>query len=309
MSRQTISYLQRKFAEVGLEPNARHGQNFLVDLNLLDFVIKTADLSGRDVVLEVGTGTASLTTRIAEQAGHVVSVEIDRHLYALAQEQLAGYSNVTLLQQDALRNKNHLDEQVMRSVRQAMQDAGCDRFKLVANLPYNVATSIIANLLNTEPWPCQITATVQKELAERMVAPPHTRDYSALSVWVQSLCDVRIERNLAPSVFWPRPKVQSAIINLVTRRDRRDAMPDLNWFQSFVRSLFLHRRKLLRGVLLAAYKHCLAKPTIDRILGAMDVSDQARAEQLSVEQLQRLSELVRAEIPPESRPEFVSSLE
>jgi len=300
MSRQTVSYLQRRFAEVGLEPNARHGQNFLIDLNLLDFIVTLAEVSSRDVVLEVGTGTGSLTTQLAGRAAHVVTVEIDHHLHALAQQHLAAFSNVTMLNHDVLRNKNRIDERVMLGVGTALQQSGADQYKLVANLPYNVATSVIANLLLCDPCPTRMTVTVQKELAERMAAVPRTRDYSALSVWVQSICDVRIERVLAPTVFWPRPKVQSAVVSLEVSSERRAAIPDLAGWQRFVRSLFLHRRKLLRGVLVATYKQQLVKPQIDALLSELRLPDETRAEELTVPQLQELSEHVYALLPPRS---------
>src|SRR5687768_21636 len=107
MPRQTVSFLQKRFREVGLEPDKRHGQNFLIDLNLIDLLVRTADIWPSDVVLEIGTGTASLTARLAEHAAHVVTVEIDEHLHLMASEELIDVPNVTLLHQDALRNKNN----------------------------------------------------------------------------------------------------------------------------------------------------------------------------------------------------------
>jgi 16S rRNA (adenine1518-N6/adenine1519-N6)-dimethyltransferase len=292
--RQTQSYLMRRFEEAGIFPETRHGQNFLIDLNLLDVLVKTADLSRRDVVLEVGTGLGSLTGRMAALAGHVVTVEIDRRMVQLASEELAEVPNVTMLHQDALKNKNQLDPAVMEAVRAALAKVeGSPQFKLAANLPYNVATPILSNLLSVEPVPVSLTATIQKELADRIVAQPGTKDYSALSIWMQALCDIEIVRVMPPAVFWPRPKVHSAIIHIVPRPAKRARIADLVFFHTFVRSLFLHRRKFLRGVLIASQADRLDKAAIDDLLAEGGYAPDARAEQLSVEQLIALADAVR----------------
>src|SRR5947208_9407595 len=119
------------------------------------------------------------------------------------------------------------------------------QFKLVANLPYNIATPILSNLLLADPLPVSLTATIQKELADRIVARPGTKDYSALSIWMQALCAMEVVRELGPQVFWPRPKVHSAIIHIVLNPAKRAALSDLPFFHAFVRGLFFHRRKFL----------------------------------------------------------------
>lgn len=292
--RQTISFLQKRFREVGLEPNARHGQNFLIDLNLVDLLVRAADIGPQDVVLEIGSGTGSLTAKLAEHAAAVVTVEIDEHLYMLAGEELLGFSNVTMLKQDALRNKNNLHDNILEVVREKISETPGRRFKLAANLPYNVATPILSNLLTTDPVPVAMTATIQRELAERICASPRTKDYSALSIWMQALCDSEIVRIMPPDVFWPRPKVESAIIQIVPNAQKRAKIPDLTYFHQFVRELFFHRRKFLRGVLLSSYKDRLGKEVIDGILAALQFGPNARAEELSVDVILELSEKFRA---------------
>jgi 16S rRNA (adenine1518-N6/adenine1519-N6)-dimethyltransferase len=291
--RQTISFLQKRFREVGLEPDKRHGQNFLIDINLIDLLIRTADLGPDDVVLEIGTGTGSLTARMAEQAGAVVTVEIDEHLHLLASEELIDVPNVTLLHQDALRNKNNLHDNVIDTVKAKLAEAPDRRFKLAANLPYNVATPILSNLLSTDITPVSMTATIQRELAERIIAPPRTKDYSALSIWMQALCDVEIVRIMPPDVFWPRPKVESAIIHIVPQPEKRAKIPDLKYFHEFVRSLFFHRRKFLRGVLVAAYKERLDKSDIDAVMAEHQFGPTTRAEELDVATILALCDTLR----------------
>ncbi len=116
--RQTVSYLTRRFNEVGLTPDTRHGQNFLVDLNLVELLVRSADIQPDDLVLEVGTGTGSLTAMLAARAGEVITVEIDAHLYQLAAESLVEFSNITMLHQDALRNKNKLKPDLLATNRE-----------------------------------------------------------------------------------------------------------------------------------------------------------------------------------------------
>ncbi|MFN6111951.1 MAG: 16S rRNA (adenine(1518)-N(6)/adenine(1519)-N(6))-dimethyltransferase RsmA [Planctomycetota bacterium] len=294
-NRQTISYLRRRFSQFGLEPNARHGQNFLIDLNLIEILAEAAEIGPQDVVLEIGTGMGSLTALLAEHAGRVVTVEIDQHLHQLAREELERYENVVMLKVDALRNKNHFAPLVIETVQQALQAIPNARFKLAANLPYNVATPIISNLLISElPPPVSMTVTIQKELADRIMAAPNSKDYGALSVWIQSMCRVELVRLLPPTVFWPRPKVHSAIIKLTLEPDRRAAIPDLVFFHQFVRSIFFHRRKFLRSVAISAFKDKLSKAEVDAVLQAQGLGTEARSEQLSVEQMLELSERFRA---------------
>ncbi len=298
--RQTVSYLTRRFREVGLQPDTRHGQNFLVDLNLLDLLVRSADLSDDDVVLEVGTGTGSLTALLAARASAVITVEIDAHLVQLARESVEEFDNVTILHLDALKNKNNFQPALLDAVRELLAAHPGKRFKLVANLPYNVATPVVSNLLLTDVVPATMTVTIQKELAERITARPSTKDYSALSIWIQSLCDVEIVRILPPTAFWPRPKVHSAIIHVVHREDKRARIPDLEFFHTFVRSMFLHRRKFLRSVIVSAFKKQLDKPAVDEIMQQMNLGPESRAEQLDVDRMLELSLRVRERLDRQS---------
>lgn len=287
----------QKLAEIGVEPASRHGQNFLIDLNLVQMIIDSADLGPRDVVLEVGTGTGSLTTMMASQAAAVVTVEIDGHLFELASEELLDEPHVTMLQIDALKNKNTFNPEVMAAVGNRLAEAPDRRLKLVANLPYNVATPVLSNLLLCEHTPHMMVATIQKELAERIVAKPWTKDYSALSVWMQSQCDCEIVRVMPPSVFWPQPKVDSAIIRLVVNPEKRASIPSLKYFHQFIKALFLHRRKFLRANVVAAMKKHLAKEQIDPLLEEMEFGADTRTEQIDVPTLLTFTEKIRAAAP------------
>ena len=296
--RQTAQFLMRRFREVGIRPITKRGQNFLIDLNLVRLIAETADLGADDVVLEVGTGTGSLTALIAPQVAAVVTVEIDRQLHQLAEQELVSFDNVTLLCQDVLRTKNQLSPLVLETLQEKLDAAAGRKLKLVANLPYHVATPIISNLLDTVIVPDSMTVTIQRELADRLIARPSTKDYGALSIWIQSQCEVQLVRALPPSVFWPRPRVQSAILHIQVCPQRRGRIPDISFFHQFVRAMFFHRRKYLRSVMLSAYKGQLDKPAVDEILQGEGLSVQIRAEALSVEQMLGLSEAVRQAVEP-----------
>jgi 16S rRNA (adenine1518-N6/adenine1519-N6)-dimethyltransferase len=282
---------------MGITPATRHGQNFLIDLNLHRLLIDSAELTKDDVVLEVGTGTGALTTEMARRAGGVVTVEIDSHLYELASEELFEYRHVTMLNFDALHNKNAFDQRVIDAVGEKLAEAPGRKFKLVANLPYNIATPVLSNLLLCPHTPVMMVATIQKELGDRIVAQPWSKDYGALSVWMQSQAATEIVRIMPPSVFWPQPKVDSAIVKIVTDFEKRAAIPDLKYFHQFVKTIFIHRRKYLRANIVAAMKEHLSKPQIDEILSEMQLGENARTEELDVATLLRLTELVRTKAP------------
>ena len=292
-SNQTASFLRKRFEEAGVRLQHRHGQNFLIDLNLMRLVAETAELGPHDVVLEVGTGTGALSALMAPQAAAIVTVEIDPQLHQLASEELFDFPNVTLLQQDALKSKNTLDPLVLSTLQQRLSEAPGRVLKLAANLPYSVATPVITNLLAWTPVPQSMTVTIQKELADRMVAVPGTKDYSALSIWLQSQCDVRIVRLLPPTVFWPRPKVTSAIVHIQTAAERVANIPDREFFQQFVRSLFFHRRKFIRSVLQVACRDLLSKLQVDEVIAEQGFGPDTRAEQLAPAAMLALAESVR----------------
>ncbi len=297
MSRQTKTFLIDRFREMGIEPATRHGQNFLIDLNLQQIIVDSAELTGDDVVLEVGTGTGALTALLAQRAAAVVTVEIDAHLFELASELLLDFDNVTMLRFDALKNKNQFDPRVMEAVGRCLAEKPGRRFKLAANLPYNIATPVLSNLLLTEHVPIRMVATIQKELADRIVAQPWSKDYGALSAWMQCQATTEIVRIMPPSVFWPTPKVDSAIVRITIDEARRAAIPDLRYFHQFVKTIFLHRRKFLRANVVSALKGHLSKDEVDEILTEMQFPADARTEQLGVPSLLQLTELVRAKVP------------
>jgi 16S rRNA (adenine1518-N6/adenine1519-N6)-dimethyltransferase len=297
--RQTQSYLQGLFAQRGIAPRRQFGQNFLIDLNLHDVIVKAAEVGPEDVVLEVGPGAGALTALMAARAAAVVAVDVDPAMAGLTREATADLPNVRVLCADALANKHTFSPEVLDGVRAGLAVSPARRFKLVANLPYNVATPILTNLLvHPELCPALMVVTIQLELAERMSAGPDSHPYGALSVLVQALADVELVRVLRPSVFWPRPRVDSAVVRVRPSAEKRAAVPDLAWFQKVVRQVFTHRRKHLRHAVHAFARDTWTKADADALLGEIGLTGNVRAEALNVEEFQALAALLRARLAP-----------
>jgi 16S rRNA (adenine1518-N6/adenine1519-N6)-dimethyltransferase len=286
--RQTLSYIRHLLQSHGLSPKNKMGQNFLIDLNLVDLILQTAELGREDAVLEVGTGTGSLTARLCDHSGTVISVELDLDFSRMAAELLAGRSNLSLIHADILERKNEMNPDVMKEWDRRGAMAGSNRKKLVANLPYVVATPVIANLLIADVGIERMVVMVQWEMAERLTAAPNTKEYSSLAVLVQSLAEVKIIRRLPPTVFWPQPKVDSALVLIRPDADKRKEVPDTTRFRAFLRDLYTHRRKNLRQALSGWPSGRKDKKEIDAKLVDLAIDGSLRAESLDLVQHRRL---------------------
>ncbi|MDB5349651.1 MAG: dimethyladenosine transferase [Planctomycetota bacterium] len=295
MNRQTQSYLRSLFARRGIAPKHRFGQNFLIDLNIHELIVRAAELGPTDVVLEIGPGAGALTALMAETASAVIAVEIDPAMAQLTQDAVIERMNVRVLNEDALASKHTMNPKVLDNVRAGLAVAPDRTLKLVANLPYNVATPIISNLLiSPELCPVMMVVTIQLELAERLKARPQTDAYSGLSVIVQALADVEIVRTLSPKVFWPKPKVESAVVKITPSPEKRARIADLAWFYAVVRRIFLHRRKNLRRVLYSAWRGKWTKPEVDAMLESIGLTGLVRAEAMNVEEFLSLADALKA---------------
>ncbi len=295
-ARQTQNYLRSLFEARGIAPRRSLGQNFLVDLNIHDAIVKTAEVAQGDVILEIGPGTGALTALMASRGATVIAVEIDRAMVQLATEAVADYPNARVIEADALKNKNTLNPEVLEAVRSAVATAHARSFKLVANLPYQVATPIISNLLvHPELCPSLMVVTIQREVADRLCAGPGSRAYGAVSVVASALAEVSIARALPPSVFWPRPKVDSAVVVVRPDAARRARIGDVAWFHSIVRRMFLHRRKAIRLVLQGMWSDRWTKREVDAWLEGRGLAGQLRPEALDAEEFADLAQALKAE--------------
>ncbi len=269
---QTQRQIQELLSSAGVAPNRRLGQHFLVDLNLMRLLVDAAQIGPEDVVLEVGAGTGSLTGALAERAGQVVSVELDPTLAGIARSQVAGAANVQLVNSDVLSRKGTLHPAVVEALEQARARARGEgpqgpqgpkgltdeeatgapagrgrRLLLVANLPYDVAAPVMINLVKGPVTADAMTVTVQKEVAERMTARPGGKSYGTLSIFLGATGTVETLRVLKPSVFWPPPNVDSAIVRYVRDERRSRRIRDMDLFSRVVGLLIGHRRKMLRA--------------------------------------------------------------
>lgn len=287
------------FEKQAIHPRHDLGQNFLIDLNLIDFVVRSADVGPDDVVLEVGAGTGSLTSFLSIRAAHVVSVEVDDYVIQIARQTTAEYPNITLLHCDALKSKNQFNPLVVDELKKHLSVSPDRKLKLVANLPYCIATPVISNLIASEfPWEC-IVATIQWELGAKLKALPGSDDYGAISAWLQAQTRVKVLKKLGPTVFWPRPKVDSAIVRLLPDPKHADKIVDRDFFHDFLRRVFGMRRKILRSVLVAMYGNELEKSGIDAVLAPFKFREGTRAEVLEPKLLVQLSNAFHAALHPD----------
>ena len=293
-SPQTVTEIQSLLARHGTEPNRRLGQNFLIDGNLMRRMVDEAELDAeRDVVLEVGTGTGSLTRMLSDRAARVVTVETDKKLIPVIEEVLAGRTNVRSLIADALAGKHTVAPEAMEAVAAASGEVGPGaRFKLVSNLPYSIATPMVMNLLLTEPRPSLLVFTVQKEVADRMAARSDTGDYGPVTLICQGLAKVETLHDLSPNVFWPKPQVFSTLVRIRPEAERIAAVGNLALFHRVALGLFAHRRKTCLKSLEMTPDLVEFRGRWAGLLAEVGIDPRVRGDTLSLEQVLKLARAV-----------------
>ncbi len=287
--------LQALVERAGVRPSRTHGQNFLIDENLARAIAKDGlpDEARGDLALEIGTGPALLTEHLAPLAAHVVTVELDRGLAALARDRLADRPNVTLVETDALDGKHAIHPLVLEALaaRLAALPPGA-RVRVVANLPYAVATPLVVQLLGADLPLGPMVVMVQLEAAQRFAAAPGDDAYGSVSVLCRAACEsVTLLRRVPPDVFWPRPKVTSAVVRFDPRPDRRAGRAEL---EAVTRGLFGFRRKTIAR---AAREAGEADPSLAWLVGAVAASGldpRCRPETLDVAQFKRIAAFASA---------------
>ena len=270
---QTKHEIQAILAEASTSPRYRFGQNFMIDGNLVRLVADAGEIGAGDVVVEVGPGTGTLTDELLARGGDVVGVEIDRDLAGALRTRYADQPRFRLIEGDALAGKHAINEELTTVLR----DRGTAPRKLVANLPYNIASPLVIELL-IEGLDL-LAFTVQKEVADRLRAAAGSEAYGPLSVMVQMLSKVEVLRTLPPQAFWPPPKIESALVR-VRRADRLGGRAPA--FGHFVHQLFSARRKTLRKAL------AQAGYAADELIALKALDGQARPETLSPETILEL---------------------
>lgn len=261
----------------------RFGQNFLIDTNVLDRIISSAEITKDDCVLEIGPGIGTMTQYLAERAREVVAVEIDKNLIPILQDTLSAYDNVTIINDDILK---------VDIAKLVQEKNGGKPIKVVANLPYYITTPIIMGLFESHVPLKSITIMVQKEVADRMQVGPGTKDYGALSLAVQFYAKPEIVANVPPNCFIPRPNVGSAVIRLTRHEQPPVVVKNEQFMFDLIRASFNQRRKTLVNGLTNAPNLGLSKEQVLEALEKLGVSAQIRGEALTLHQFGQLSDLL-----------------
>ena len=261
----------------------KFGQNFLIDTHVLDKIIRSAEITKDDFVLEIGPGIGTMTQYLACAAREVVAVEIDKALIPILEDTLSSYDNVTVINEDVLK---------LDIVKLAQERNGGKPIKVVANLPYYITTPIIMGLFESHVPVQSITVMVQKEVADRMQVGPGTKDYGALSLAVQYYAKLYIAANVPPNCFMPRPKVGSAVIRLECHEEPPVQVKDEKLMFRIIRASFNQRRKTLANGLKNSPEISLSREGIEQAIAELGKGASVRGEALNLEEFATLSNIV-----------------
>ncbi len=250
----------------------RFGQNFLIDGHVVNKIVTGSNITKDDLVIEIGAGIGSLTQELLENAGKVISIEIDNNLIPILQETLKDYDNFEIINEDVLKV----------DIQKVIEDSGYKSAKVVANLPYYITTPIIMGLLEQDIAIESITVMIQKEVAYRMNAKPSTKDYGSLSAVVQYYCDTYLVANVPENCFMPRPNVSSAVIRLTKRDEKPVQVDNEKAFFEFIKIGFSMRRKTLVNCIFNSKKYNYTKVELEQKLEILGYSKSVRGESLTL---------------------------
>ena len=281
-----VSILKRH----GIRPSKGLGQNFLLDARIQQHIVDASELSREDVVLEIGPGVGLLTQRLAERAGWVVAVELDRKMIAILDETLRGIPHVEVLQADILKI-DHVAE-----IARVLGVAGSEvfRFKVVANLPYYITSAALRHMLTASVRPELMTVMVQDDVARRIIASPG--DMSLLAVSVQVFGEPEIVRRVPAGAFYPRPKVDSAVLRVRLEPTPKVPEEDLPLFFRVVRAGFAQKRKQLLNSLTNSLP--LTRAAVQPLLGGLGIDPRRRAQTLSIQEWVVLADALKQLLVP-----------
>jgi 16S rRNA (adenine1518-N6/adenine1519-N6)-dimethyltransferase len=275
-----MASIKQELKDYGFFPKKRLGQHFLVDRNISNKVIRTAEVGKEDVVIEVGPGSGEMTLALARLVKQVIAVEIDPKLVEILRKKLADCPNVEVVRSDILKvDFRRLYKKEGRPI------------KVVANLPYQISTPLLFRFIEAKEAFSTLTLMLQREVAERMAAPSGGKKYGPLSIFVQLFLNVSIRFFIKPSAFFPPPKIESAVVHMVWKEKPRIDEKDEEWFKEVVKASFGYRRKTL----LNALKHSeLSLPeSIESRMKQAGIDSQRRPETLAIEEFIRLAKALK----------------
>jgi 16S rRNA (adenine1518-N6/adenine1519-N6)-dimethyltransferase len=277
---EVMTSIRQELKEYGLIPRKRLGQHFLIDRNILNKVIRTAKIEKEDVVLEVGPGLGEMTLALARHAKRVIAIEIDPKLVAILKKKMEDLPNVEVVRSDILRlNFNQFLEKEGQPI------------KVVANLPYQISTPLLFRFIESKEVFATFTLTLQKEVAERMVAPPGGKDYGPLSIFTQLFLDISVRFFIKPSAFFPPPKIESAVVHMAWKEKPIIETEDDAWFKRVVRACFGYRRKMLINAL--KHSEINLPESVELRMERIGIDPRRRPETLTIREFVSLSEALK----------------
>jgi 16S rRNA (adenine1518-N6/adenine1519-N6)-dimethyltransferase len=272
--------IKQELREYGLFPRKRLGQHFLVDPNILNKVVRAAQVGKEDVVLEVGPGLGQMTLALADRAKKVIAVEIDERLVTILRQKVEDHPNIEVIKSDILKvDFKHLFKKETVPI------------KVVANLPYQISTPLLFRFVESKETFSALNLMVQKEVAERMVASPGRKEYGPLSIFIQTYADVSIQFTIKPSAFFPAPKVESALVHMVWKEKPMIETDDEEWFKRVVKACFGYRRKTL----INALKHSELSlcESVESRIEEIGIDPRRRPETLTIQEFAKLAESLK----------------
>jgi len=277
LSKSEIKSLEEKF---GFRPQKRLGQNFLTDGNIKNKLLEAAELKNDDAVLEIGPGLGQLTFDISARVKEVIAVEFDKKLFLILSDFAKDFKNIRLIHEDFLKSD-------LRSIA-----PGNKKLKVISNLPYYISTPIILKLLENKDRMELALLTLQKEVADRLTAQPNSRDYGSLTLFASFHAGIKKLFNIKKNSFYPIPKIDSTVIMLKPRTEPPVKVMDESILLELIRIGFSSRRKTLINALSAKGYKGLSKDAIQRILREAGISENTRAEALSLADFAAISNRV-----------------
>ncbi|MGI6413376.1 MAG: 16S rRNA (adenine(1518)-N(6)/adenine(1519)-N(6))-dimethyltransferase RsmA [Syntrophomonadaceae bacterium] len=277
----SVTQVKKILKQYNIHPKKRYGQNFLIDQNILDKIISLSAITKKDTIVEIGAGLGALTFKLAEKAGRILAIEIDRELTGALTDNLAGFSNIVFIFNDLL--KMDLEQEMKNCFGET-----CLSYRVCANIPYYVTSPIIFYLLEKCPNMISATLMVQKEVADRILASPGSKDYGLLTIMVYYYCDVRFITQVSRNCFYPRPEVDSTVISIAPLKKKRVSIINEELLIEFIRAAFKKRRKTILNACAEFFK--IPKTELQKQLSQLGINSNSRPENLRLEDFAHIVE-------------------